>query len=99
MAEITRYFEIIENHYQRKVLIYTTNEFYKNCLINRFPDNPIWIRDIVTDPKLPDGRNWLFWQYTNKGKIEGISTSVDLNAFAGSREEFEKLIQKEIPQP
>jgi len=96
IAEIAKYFEIIENHYQRKVLIYTTNEFYKNYLIDQFPDNPIWIRNIVTKPNLPDGRDWLFWQYTNKGNIEGISTLVDLNAFVGSRKEFEKLIEKEV---
>ena len=46
-------------------------------------------------PKLPDGRKWLFWQYTNKGKIEGIKTDVDLNAFAGTREEFDQLIKKD----
>lgn len=94
IAEITRYFEILEDHYQRKVVIYTTNEFYKNYLINQFPDNPIWIRDILSKPNLPDGRNWLFWQYTNRGKIEGINTPVDLNAFNGSREAFEKLLIK-----
>lgn len=95
VAEINKYLEIIENHYQRKVLIYTTNEFYKNYLVGQFPDNPIWIRDILSKPKLPDGRKWLFWQYTNRGRIEGINTVVDLNAFVGSREEFDKLISKE----
>ncbi|MBK5720245.1 glycoside hydrolase family 25 protein [Dysgonomonas sp. Marseille-P4677] len=92
ISEIEKYFEIIEDHYQRKVIIYTTNEFYKNYLINQFPENPIWIRDILSEPNLPDGRNWMFWQFTNKGKLEGINTPVDLNAFNGSREEFEKLL-------
>ncbi|WP_313607897.1 GH25 family lysozyme [Dysgonomonas sp.] len=95
IAEIAKFIEILENHYQRKVLIYTTNEFYKNYMIGQFMDNPIWIRDIVSKPKLPDGRKWLFWQYTNKGKIEGIKTDVDLNAFAGTREEFDQLIKKD----
>ncbi|MDR0823535.1 MAG: glycoside hydrolase family 25 protein [Prevotella sp.] len=93
IAEITKYMEIIENHYQKKVLIYTTNEFYKNHLINQFPDNPIWIRDILSKPQLPDGRKWLFWQYTGRGRIDGINTFVDLNAYAGSRAEFERLIE------
>lgn len=92
IAEITKYLEIIEDHYQRKVVIYTTNEFYKNFLVNQFTDNPIWIRDILSSPNLPDGRKWLFWQYTNRGRIEGISTLVDLNAFNGSRKDFEKLL-------
>lgn len=93
IAEITKYFDIIENHYGERAIIYTTNEFYKNYLQNRFPDNPIWIRDILSEPSLPDGRGWLFWQYTNRGRLEGISTPVDLNVFNGSRKEFEELLR------
>lgn len=93
--EITKYLEIVEDHYQKKVIIYTTNEFYRNYMVNQFPDNPIWIRDILSKPDLPDGRNWLFWQYTNKGRLDGISTIVDQNAFNGSEQDFKKLLQKE----
>lgn len=63
-------------------------------MVSRFPDNPIWIRDILSEPNLPDGRDWLFWQYTNRGRLDGINTRVDLNAFAGSKTEFEKLLEK-----
>lgn len=95
ILEITNYLEIIEDHYKRKAIIYTTNEFYKNYLINQFPENPpIWIRDILSEPNLPDGRNWTFWQYTNRGRIEGINTVVDLNAYNGSRQDFERLMIK-----
>lgn len=94
IAEVTKYLYIIENHYGQKAIIYTTNEFYKNFLQNKFPDNPIWIRDILSEPNLSDGRKWMFWQYTNRGKIEGINTHVDLNAFWGSHEEFENLLRK-----
>lgn len=94
IGEITKYFEIIEDHYQRKVIIYTTNDFYRNYLIGQFPNNPIWIRDILSTPALPDGRDWLFWQYTNRGRVKGINTIVDQNAYNGSREDFEKLLIK-----
>lgn len=93
--EISKYLEIVEDHYQRKALIYTTNEFYRNYLINQFPNNPIWIRDILSKPKLPDGKNWLFWQFTNRGRVDGINTIVDLNAYNGSKNDFEKLLRKE----
>lgn len=93
ITEISKYFDIIENHYGQKVIIYTTNEFYKNYLQDKFTDNPIWIRDILSKPTLPDGRKWLFWQYTNRGKVEGINTPVDLNVFAGNRKEFENLLR------
>lgn len=96
LAEITKYLGIIENHYQRKVIIYTTNEFYRNYLKNQFLDNPIWIRNILTEPQLPDGRKWTFWQFTNQGRIDGINTFVDLNVFAGHHEDFQKLLPDTI---
>lgn len=92
--EIFVFLEIIEDHYDEKVIIYTTNEFYRNYLINQFQDNYIWIRDILSEPNLPDGRRWLFWQYTNRGQLDGINTLVDQNAFSGSRSEFEKMLRR-----
>ena len=94
IREISAYLDIIEDHYKKKAIIYTTNEFYKNHMVNQFRDNPIWIRDILSKPDLPDGRSWLFWQYTNRGRLEGINTVVDLNAFVGTRAEFDKLMEK-----
>ncbi len=93
LEEIAKYLEIVEDHYKHKVIIYTTNEFYRTYMVNQFPENPIWIRDILSKPNLPDGRKWLFWQYSNRGRIEGINTIVDLNAFHGSKEEFEELLK------
>lgn len=92
--EIAVYLEIIEDHYKEKVIIYTTNEFYRNYLINKFVDNPVWIRDILSEPDLPDGRKWLFWQFTNRGQLDGINTLVDQNAFSGSRSEFKKMLRR-----
>ncbi len=91
--EIALYIQTIENYYEKKVLIYTTEEFYQKYLIKHFEDNPIWIRDIQTTPKLADNRQWLFWQYADKGRIDGIETLVDLNVFYGTREQFEELLR------
>lgn len=88
IAEIGEYIRVVENHYNKKAIIYTTYEFYNNYLLDEFPENPIWIRDILSKPRLKDGREWSFWQYTNRGRLEGISTAVDQNAFAGSKERF-----------
>lgn len=75
------------------MIIYTTWEFYKRYLTQNFTNNPIWIRDIQSTPQLDDGREWLFWQYTNRGELEGIQTLVDLNVFSGTRNEFENLMR------
>ncbi len=89
MYEAETFIRIVELELKTRVLVYTTNEFYENNLLNKLPDNPIWIRDIIKKPKLSDGRAWLFWQYTNRGKLDGIRAFVDLNAFYGSKSEFD----------
>ncbi len=92
ISEITIYIQTIENYYEKKVLIYTTEEFYQKYLIKHFESNPIWIRDIQTTPRLDNNRKWLFWQYADKGRLNGIETLVDLNVFHGTKEEFYKLL-------
>lgn len=34
---------------------------------------------------------WTFWQFTNRGRVEGIKTAVDLDLFNGTRELLEKF--------
>ncbi len=86
--EINNYIQIVENYYQKKVIIYATQEFYQSHLTNQFLDNPLWIRDIYKQPNLKNDRKWLFWQYANRGKLKGINTFVDFNVFNGSKEQF-----------
>ena len=52
---------------------------------------------------LPKGWfEWTFWQYSDKGQINGINASVDLNVFNGTLEELYKFagakIDTEEPQ-
>lgn len=89
--EIEDFITTVESHYKKKVIIYTTKEFYNNNIAHKFPNNPIWIRDIITEPELEQERVWLFWQYTNRGKLDGIDTFVDINAFMGSIEQLNKF--------
>lgn len=91
IQEITEYINITERHYNKRVILYSTNEFYEKYLIGQFPDNPIWIRDILAKPHLPNNREWTFWQFANRGILKGIKTYVDLNVFNGSRSDFEKF--------
>ena len=70
-----------------------TEDFYNEFLVDKFSDNPIWFRDNYKKPNLKGNRKWLFWQYGNRGHLEGINTDVDLNVFNGSEKEFKKLIE------
>ncbi len=45
----------------------------------------LWVATYGTQaPILPNGwSDWRFWQYTNSGRVAGISKNVDLNTFSG----------------
>lgn len=87
--ELSIFIKTIENHYNYKPILYTTYEFYNKYLSNSFLEYDIWIRDIFKKPQIEANRSWIFWQYSNRGKIEGISGYVDLNVFNGNIKDFE----------
>ncbi len=89
--QIGIYLKIIEKHYKQKVIIYTSPEVYKKYKLVQFKRNPLWLRNYERSPVV--AQHWTFWQYSNKGKIPGIKTRVDLNVFHGTRKELDKLRQ------
>ena len=78
----------VEKYYGQKPVLYVMYPYYEEYIKGRFEDCPIWIRDIVKHPSLSDVREWTFWQYCNRGHVEGIDTYVDLNCYSGSLEEL-----------
>lgn len=87
------YISKIEQHYKTKVIIYTNEAFYNDYLLESFKDYYFWIAKYSnTPPKCfevgggysPDNPCYKSmkkgcWQYTQSGKVQGISTNVDLN--------------------
>lgn len=92
LAEIADFSDLIEQRYGRRPIIYATNQSYREFLAGELPGYTIWIRDIYSKPKLPDGREWNFWQYANRGRLFGVEGFIDLNVFNGDREEFLELV-------
>lgn len=84
----------IEEHYGTYPVVYATEEAYDLYLAGRYPDLPIWIRSVAWAPRLSDGRNWTVWQYSNRDRLrgyDGVEPYIDMNVFAGTREELEAL--------
>ncbi len=81
----------LTEHYGLKPIIYATEKSYDLYIAGSFADLDIWIRNVITSPRLSDGREWTFWQYTNRAVLDGyIGTEryIDLNVFCGSRADF-----------
>ncbi|EJF52331.1 lysozyme M1 (1,4-beta-N-acetylmuramidase) [Saprospira grandis DSM 2844] len=80
----------VEEACQCKPIIYSSMKFYEDYLHPEFQDYPLWIARY--NRKMPTTKNWLFWQYTNKGRHPGIPAQVDLNVFSASRQELKALL-------
>ena len=56
-------------------IIYCNESYYETYLKNSFKNYNMWICNYRKEPKI----NWVFWQHTDKGKINGINGTVDKN--------------------
>ncbi len=91
---LINWLNIVEEYYQITPIIYTYYQFYMNALYNdpRFEKYPVWIALYNTDER-PDliKKEWVFWQFTDKGAIDGINGDVDINVFNGKLKDMDGL--------
>lgn len=88
--ELQTLVDLLEMQYKKRPILYVTYDTYWAYVEGYFSEYQIWIRDIFKPPYISD-RPWLFWQYGNRGHIDGINTYVDLNVFKGTEEDLELL--------
>ncbi len=80
----------IEEAYDIKPIIYTNLKMYNKYIKGDFDGYKVWIaryNDIA--PDMPFNQGWDFWQYGNRGRVEGIEGDVDLNVFHGSLDDLQ----------
>lgn len=86
----------LEEHYNQKPIIYATEKSYELYLSNDYKEYDIWIRNVISKPKMPDERVWTFWQYTNRERLKGYNGKekyIDVNVFNGSHLEFSVYLE------
>lgn len=88
---------IVEQKTKMTPIIYTNQKFFNKYLANHFPNNLIWIAryNSLFDPHLVNDTEWQFWQYGNRGRLDGIAGDVDFNVFNGTLDELESLCYRE----
>ena len=96
VAGVKEWLRLVELRYHIKPIVYTNLKFYYKYLYRQFDDHPIWIaRYNVFQPRV-FGKDWHFWQYANKGQLEGIAGDVDFNVFRGNWAELDSICMPEI---
>ena len=75
---------MVEDYYGCKPIIYTYESFFKKHLGLAFSDYPIFIAKYSrTAAEVPNinGVKWILWQYSESGRVNGITGNVDLSRF------------------
>lgn len=88
LNEIQIMHDALQKHYGKQPIFYISKAFYNIVLAGYFPEVPLWVREYKGLPDLNNQPKWTFWQHSNQGKIPGISTTVDLNVFYGSEQQW-----------
>ena len=85
-----------EEHYKRKPILYATENSYALYLKTDYGEYDIWIRNVLTKPRLSDNREWKFWQYTNRKRLKGYvgkEKYIDVNVYNGTMDDFHKYVR------
>jgi len=91
-AQVKKWLQTIEFHYGIKPLIYTNVDFYNQKLGKEFDQYPLWIAHYYQPDQPRIKRDWIFWQHSEAGRVNGILSHVDFNVFNGDSSEFKALL-------
>ena len=92
--EAKEWLDIVEEYYQVKPIIYTNVDFYNRYLGKEFDRYPLWVAHYYQPQQPRVTRGWLFWQHSDIGRVNGITSAVDFNVFSGDSLEFRNLLVK-----
>ena len=75
---------MVEEAYHQKPLVYTGTNFYNKYMSGSMNGYKLMIAQYSSnEPVLNDGNDYMLWQYTGKGHIDGIRGYVDKSRFMG----------------
>lgn len=89
LASMVEYMNLLGH----RVMIYTNFEGYYQYVEEILPGYPLWICRFKENPI---NAEWTFWQYDHHGKVNGVEGEVDLNAFCGTRDDWQRFLDGEL---
>ena len=92
--EAKRWLDVVEEYYNVRPIIYTNVDFYNRNLGADFDKYPLWVAHYYQPEQPRISRDWFFWQHSDKGSVNGITTPVDFNVFNGDSLSFKNLLVK-----
>ena len=93
-SEMRTFLQIVEKHYGKKPIIYTSVDFFDDNGLSGFRGYPYWLRSVAGHPTARYGDHpFTFWQYTGTGVIPGIRGDADINVFNGDMGAWKKWLK------
>ncbi|WP_371012601.1 GH25 family lysozyme [Mesorhizobium sp. RCC_202] len=86
-TELAAFLGPVETAFGKQAIFYLTDEAadaYSSTIIRR----QRWLRSLA---RRPSENAWIYWQYHNRGRVDGITGDVDLNVLKGNREKLAAL--------
>lgn len=71
--------DCVEKKISMRPIVYTSHYFYQTKFKDKLHGYKYWIANYNTSPPGLEDTNIIFWQFTDKGHLEGINEDVDLN--------------------
>ena len=79
-----KFLGMVEKAYRQKPILYTGTNFYNHYLAGKVDGYKLMIAQYSSrEPVLDDGNDYTAWQYTAKGRINGINGYVDKSRLMG----------------
>ena len=93
-SEMRIFLTMIEKHYGKKPIIYTSVDFFDDNELSNFHGYPYWLRSVAGHPTEKYGSHpFTFWQYTGTGVVPGIKGNADINVFNGDLATWKKWLK------
>lgn len=80
----------------RRVMVYCNHDGYETYIRGNFDDLDLWL----ASGRVPTGTDRrTLWQHTHNGRVNGITTPVDINTFNGTRSQFHQWLSRPPLEP
>ena len=91
-AGVKIWLDYVEKETGCQPIIYTYADYWDTNLGANFSGYSLWLADYADQPVTPKTHSsWVFWQFSDKGNVKGISGAVDLDTFAGSKDDLTSI--------
>jgi len=90
-VQLQIFLDLVEEGFGSRPVLYLTRESRSRLAAGTFAGYDRWARGVVLEPSRRRWGHWVFWQYSDEARVDGIRGPVDMNVFHGGEADFVAL--------